>query len=103
MNWLALVALILEYGPAVIRVIVSLFDAIKQKNPEKGSAAGTQGMELAAQIVRSYQTRNDLKNEDKREMAWQDLIVAANSCGINLSETNARTLTQNAYQDVSGK
>jgi len=103
MNWLAIVALVFQYGPQLIVGIKALVDAIREKNPTKGADAVSGAADLAKQIVVSLQGRSDLSNDQKREQAWEDLIAAMASQGTTLSETNARTLTQVQYQGVSGK
>jgi hypothetical protein len=103
MNWFTIIAIIFQYGPELINALKSLIDAILKHNTVQGQDAIGTVADLAGQIVRSLQARSDLNNEQKREQAWQDLIVAADNFGIKLSETNARTLAQLAYQDASGK
>lgn len=103
MGWLAIVTLIFTYGPQLIEAVRSLIAAIKVKNADQGATAVKKAAELAKQIVESLQARSDLTNAQKREQAWSDLVMAMKLQGIVLSETNARTLTQLSYQDVSGK
>ncbi len=102
-NWLTIISMIFTYGPQIIAAVKSLIDAILKKNVNQGKTAIGTVTDLAGQIVRSLQARNDMTNDQKREAAWIDLVMAAKLNGIVLSETNARTLVQMAYQDASGK
>lgn len=103
MGWWAVLNLVLTYGPSLFEAIRNLIVAIRSKNPEQGAAAVKKATVMARNIVLSLQSRSDLKNPQKREQAWKDLVMGMKLQGVVLSETNARTLTQTLYQDVSGK
>jgi len=102
-DWFSILMLVFQYGPELISWAKTLIDAIKEKNPDKGKSAVSEAAKMAADIVRSYQDRTDMGNDVKRELAWQDLVFQMSNVGVALSETNARTLVQAAYQHVSGK
>lgn len=103
MGWFAIIAAIIQYGPEIIAMVKTLIDAIRSKNAAKGASAVSEAGNLATQIVASLNARNDMTNDQKREQAFKDLITGMQGFGVTLSETNARTLTQLAYQHLSGK
>lgn len=103
MAWWTIVSLIFTYGPKLIVALVSLIESIKKKNPDQGHEAVTATATLAAEIVTALMTRSDLTNAQKREQAWLDLVYGAKLKGYVISESNARTAAELAYQGVSGK
>ena len=101
-NWFQIVMLVIQYAPQVIQWVATLVTAIRTKNPQAGKDVIQQSMDIAAKIVEQMNSRPDMTNEDKRERAWRQLVAAMAAVGVTLSETNARTLVQAAYQGFSG-
>jgi hypothetical protein len=103
MNWLSIVALVLQYGPGLFQALAALIGAIRSKNVGAGSDAVTQANAIALRVVLSLKARNDMTDAEKREQAWKDVQFGARSIGVTLSESESRTLAELAYQDAKPK
>lgn len=98
MNWLAIVALVFQYGPSLFQALAALFTAIKTRNAAHGADAVSKGAEIAKRVVASLDARTGMTNDQKREQAWRDVMEATRSIGITLSESESRALAELALQ-----
>lgn len=98
MNWLAIVALIFQYGPELFRALAALFTAIKARNATQGADAVSKGAEIAKQVIVSLDSRTGMTNDQKREQAWRDVVAGGKAIGVTISESEARTLAELALQ-----
>jgi hypothetical protein len=97
-NWLSIIALILQYGPGLFQALAALFTAIKEKNASHGADAVSKGADIARDVIASLDARSDMTNDQKRETAWQDIIILGRNIGLKLTESQARTLAELALQ-----
>jgi len=98
MNWLAIVAMVFQYGPSLFQALAALFAAIKAKNVTQGADAVSKGAQIAKQVVVSLDSRTGMTNEQKRDQAWRDVVAGGKAVGITISESEARTLAELALQ-----
>ena len=97
----ALILTLLGYLPQMLQLfqaLRSLVDAIRNRNSDKGKAAVGESMQIALDVTLGLRARGDLSEEAKREQAWKDIQYAAKVVGIELTESQARTLAELAYQ-----
>lgn len=100
MAWLRIVALILQYGPALFEALAAMLAAIRAKNVEAGKAAVSRASQIALDIVASLKARSDLTDAQKRERAWHDIQIGSKMIGVELSESESRSLAELSYQKL---
>lgn len=98
--WWSLVLLLIQYAPRIIEAVKALVDAIRSRNVSEGRDAVDRSFVIAQDMVRSLRSRGDLTDAQKREQAWKDIQMGAKIVGIDLTESDSRTLAELAYKQI---